>query len=135
MDRQQFVNRQQLFLQALHNYPVNQMGGTHSEIPAFLINKHTVKTKNEAEAYISRLLGINNLFDQLLVNLKIREEKKHLAKLFSKHLLRLKNKLSSSTPVRASVTGVSGSGSGGNRRATLAVCKDDLSRAISRISD
>ena len=58
-----------------HDYPVNQMGGMHSEIPAFLINMHTISNKEDAEAYISRLLGINSLFDQLLVNLKIREEK------------------------------------------------------------
>ncbi|MES2141128.1 MAG: DUF885 domain-containing protein [Bacteroidota bacterium] len=58
-----------------HDYPVNQMGGMHSEIPAFLINMHAISNKADAEAYISRLLGINSLFDQLLVNLKIREEK------------------------------------------------------------
>jgi uncharacterized protein (DUF885 family) len=58
-----------------HNYPVNQMGGMHSEIPAFLINIHAISDKKDAEDYITRLSGINTLFDQLLVNLKIREEK------------------------------------------------------------
>jgi len=58
-----------------HNYTVNQMDGPHSSVPAFLINIHTIKNKEEAEAYISRLSGITNLFDQLIVNLKIREEK------------------------------------------------------------
>jgi uncharacterized protein (DUF885 family) len=58
-----------------YDYPVNQMGGMHSEIPAFLINIHTVANKKDAEAYISRLLGINSLFDQLIINLKVREEK------------------------------------------------------------
>ncbi len=58
-----------------HNYPVNQMDGPHSAIPAFLINIHTVANKKEAEDYIARLSGINALFDQLLVNLKIREAK------------------------------------------------------------
>ncbi len=58
-----------------HNYSVNQMGGMHTEIPAFLINMHAITDKKDAEAYISRLLGINTLFDQLIVNLKIREEK------------------------------------------------------------
>lgn len=58
-----------------HDYPVNQMGGMHSEIPAFLINMHTISNKTEAEAYISRLAGIGPLFDQLLENLKTREEK------------------------------------------------------------
>ena len=58
-----------------HDYPVNQMGGMHTEIPAFLINIHTINNKAEAEAYISRISGISSLFDQLLVNLKIREAK------------------------------------------------------------
>lgn len=58
-----------------HNYPVNQMEGLQSSLPAFLINIHTVVDKNDAEAYISRILGVNDLFSQLIVNLKIREEK------------------------------------------------------------
>ena len=58
-----------------HNYPVNQMGGMHAEVPAFLINIHTISDKKDAEAYIARLLGINSLFDELLQSLKIREEK------------------------------------------------------------
>jgi uncharacterized protein (DUF885 family) len=58
-----------------YDYPINQMGGMHADIPAFLINIHTIANKLEAEAYISRLLGMNALFDQLIVNLKIREEK------------------------------------------------------------
>lgn len=58
-----------------HNYPINQMDGLHNEIPAFLINIHTVSNEQDAEAYISRLKGIPALFDQLLVNLKVREEK------------------------------------------------------------
>lgn len=58
-----------------HDYPVNQMGGMHAEVPSFLINMHTINNKSEAEAYIARLMGINSLFDQLLENLKTREEK------------------------------------------------------------
>ena len=58
-----------------HNYPVNQMGGMHAEVPAFLINIHSISDKKDAEAYIARLLGINSLFDELLQSLKIREEK------------------------------------------------------------
>lgn len=58
-----------------HNYPVNQMEGLQSSLPAFLINIHSVADKSDAEAYISRILGVNDLFSQLIVNLKIREEK------------------------------------------------------------
>ena len=58
-----------------HNYPINQMDGLHNEVPAFLINIHTVSNEKEALDYISRLNGINPMFEQLLVNLKVREEK------------------------------------------------------------
>lgn len=59
-----------------HNYPITQMQGAHSEIPAFLINMHNIVNKKDAEAYITRLLGISTLMDQLIAGLKIREEKK-----------------------------------------------------------
>ena len=58
-----------------HDYPVNQMGGMHAEVPSFLINMHTISNKAEAVAYIERLKAINSLFAQLLENLKTREEK------------------------------------------------------------
>jgi uncharacterized protein (DUF885 family) len=58
-----------------HDYPVNQMGGLQTDIPTFLVNVHLIADKKDALAYISRLNGINSLFDQLIVNLKIREEK------------------------------------------------------------
>jgi uncharacterized protein (DUF885 family) len=58
-----------------HDYPVNQMGGTHVDLPTFLINVHLISNKSDAEAYISRLSKINALFDQLITNLKVREEK------------------------------------------------------------
>lgn len=63
------------FKYRFHNYPVNQMFGTHSGIPAFLINMHSVENKKEAEYYISRLQGIPAMFDQLITNLELREEK------------------------------------------------------------
>ena len=58
----------------LYNYPVNQMFGLHSDIPAYLINIHQITDVNDARAYISRLNGIKGLFDQLIANLKEREE-------------------------------------------------------------
>lgn len=59
----------------LYDYPVNQMGGLHADIPTFLINVHLVTNKSDAEAYVSRLDGVNMLFDQLIENLKLREAK------------------------------------------------------------
>jgi uncharacterized protein (DUF885 family) len=58
----------------LYSYPVNQMHGMQAEIPAFLINMHSVESKADAEAYISRLNGMLPLFKQLVENLKEREE-------------------------------------------------------------
>ena len=58
-----------------HNYPINQMFGLHSNIPSFLINMHRITEQSDAEAYIKRIEGTGPLFDQLIENLKIREEK------------------------------------------------------------
>ncbi|HVF70422.1 MAG TPA: DUF885 domain-containing protein [Chthoniobacterales bacterium] len=63
------------FKYRLNNYPVNQMFGVHSEIPTFLINIHKVDSQKDAQAYVARLNGIPKLFDQLLLNLKEREER------------------------------------------------------------
>ncbi len=68
-------NKIENFKWRFHDYPVTQMQGMHSELPSFLINMHSITNRSDAEAYISRLTGINALFDQLIVNLKIREEK------------------------------------------------------------
>jgi uncharacterized protein (DUF885 family) len=62
------------FKYRLDNYPVNQMGGAHSEIPTFLINIHKIDNQKDAQAYIARLNGITRLFDQLIVSLKERED-------------------------------------------------------------
>lgn len=56
-----------------HNYPVNQMFGTHSQVPAFLINQHTISNLKEAQDYISRVFGAKKLMDQLITQLKLRE--------------------------------------------------------------
>ncbi len=57
----------------LFDYPINQMGGLHTDVPTFLINVHAIENKSDAEAYISRLNGMSHLFDQLIENLKLRE--------------------------------------------------------------
>jgi uncharacterized protein (DUF885 family) len=56
-------------------YPVSQMRGVHAQIPTFLINIHKIENVKDAEAYIARLNAIPKLFDQLIVNLRVREEK------------------------------------------------------------
>lgn len=62
------------FKYRFHNYPVNQMFGMHSGKPAFLINMHQIGNLEDARAYISRLNTLKPVFDQLIENLKTREE-------------------------------------------------------------
>ena len=57
-----------------YNYPINQMFGYHSRIPAFLINMHRIDSVADAEAYIARLKGIPKLFEEVIANMKIREQ-------------------------------------------------------------
>lgn len=57
------------------SYPVNQMSGIQNELPSFMANSHKLSSKSDVEAYITRLSKFENKFDQLLTNLKIREEK------------------------------------------------------------
>ncbi|HNS11488.1 MAG TPA: DUF885 domain-containing protein [Bacteroidia bacterium] len=62
-----------MFPWRFHNYPVNQMDGIQSSIPAFLINMHSIDSMSDAQAYIERLNGIGPLFDQVIAGLKIRD--------------------------------------------------------------
>lgn len=72
-----------------HSYPVNQMYGTHSQIPAFLINQHSISNVKEAQDYIARVHGAQKLLAQLVVQLKLREEKGIIApKFVFPHVLR-----------------------------------------------
>ncbi|MCO4746423.1 MAG: DUF885 domain-containing protein [Proteobacteria bacterium] len=57
-----------------HNYPVNQMRGTHSWLPSFLISIHRVQDVDDAKAYIARIEGIPALMDELIAGMKRREE-------------------------------------------------------------
>lgn len=57
-----------------HSYPVNQMRGVQSMVPAFLINTHRVTSLEDAEAYISRLRGVRALIPQVVANIDRRRE-------------------------------------------------------------
>lgn len=65
-----------------YNYPVNQMFGTHSMVPAFLINQHQIANVSEAKAYISRLNGVTEVFSQLEKDLEVRAQKGIIAPKF-----------------------------------------------------
>ncbi len=58
-----------------HSYPLNQMSGLHSDVPAFLINFHRVDSVADARAYIARLRGIGPLLGQLMAKAEVRAEK------------------------------------------------------------
>ncbi|MCK5425182.1 MAG: DUF885 domain-containing protein [Emcibacter sp.] len=58
-----------------HNYPVNQLFGWQSRMPAFLINFHRVTSVADAEAYISRLEGVKTSADQRMAGMKRNQEK------------------------------------------------------------
>ncbi|UXP33065.1 DUF885 domain-containing protein [Reichenbachiella agarivorans] len=60
---------------SLYNYPVNQMFGVHSMVPSLLINMHKIDSIPDAQAYISRIKALPDLFSQLIDELKLREEK------------------------------------------------------------
>ena len=57
-----------------HNYPVNQFNGIQTSIPAFLIDYQSIKSEEDAQAYISRVKGVEQLMSQLINNLKKRAE-------------------------------------------------------------
>jgi uncharacterized protein (DUF885 family) len=58
-----------------HSYPLNQMSGLHSDVPAFLINYHRIDNVDEARAYIARLHGITPLLAELGKSAEVRAAK------------------------------------------------------------
>jgi uncharacterized protein (DUF885 family) len=58
-----------------YDYEVNEMGGVHNDLPAFLINVHKVDSLSDAQAYLQRLKKMDKVFDQTLENLKLSEAK------------------------------------------------------------
>ena len=58
-----------------HGYPVNQMSGIQSGLPTFMVTIHRVESEGDAENYIARLSKFDDKFDQLIRDLRLREEK------------------------------------------------------------
>src|SRR5437867_1006257 len=61
-----------------HNYPVNQLFGVQNQFPSFMANTHRLLNQKDCEYYVMRLDALPKKFDQLLENLKIREQKQIL---------------------------------------------------------
>lgn len=57
-----------------YNYPVNSLYGLHTEIPTFLVNIHQIHNIQDARDYIIRIEQVPELIDQLIEQLKLREE-------------------------------------------------------------
>ena len=57
-----------------YDYPVNQMRGYNTDIPAFLINMHRIDSIQDARAYIERLHGVPKVFEDAIEGMKIREQ-------------------------------------------------------------
>ena len=57
-----------------HTYIMHQFSAVHTMVPSFLINIHKVETPKDAQDYVSRLRGTEQLFKQTIDQLKIREE-------------------------------------------------------------
>ncbi|MCM4159375.1 DUF885 domain-containing protein [Antarcticibacterium flavum] len=72
--RQEMENAIEDYEYRFYNYPINQMHGYHAELPAFLINMHKVESVEDARAYISRLHGLQKVFDEIIKGIKLREQ-------------------------------------------------------------
>jgi len=57
-----------------HTYIMHQFGAVHTMVPSFLINIHKVESQQDAQDYVSRLQGTEQLFKQTIEQLKLREE-------------------------------------------------------------
>lgn len=58
-----------------HDYPLNQLFGVQSELPAFMTTIHRLETLRDARYYIKRLHAFRKKFTQILEGLKTREVK------------------------------------------------------------
>jgi len=58
-----------------HNYPINQMFGTHTWIPNFLMTIHNISNKKDAEAWLARLAKVDVKIDEVIESLEIRKQK------------------------------------------------------------
>jgi uncharacterized protein (DUF885 family) len=58
-----------------HDYPVNQLFGVQNQLPSFMANTHRLFSAQDCDYYVMRLQAVPAKFDQLLQNLKVREDK------------------------------------------------------------
>ena len=89
-----------------HTYPVNQMHGDHSMVPALLINMHQITERKDAEDYIARLEGTTLFFEQLSEKLRVRADKGVITpKFVFPHVIRDSRNVISGQPFNDDVDG------------------------------
>ena len=65
-----------------HGYMITHRGGKHSSIPSFLINYHKIDEEQDVKDYIGRLRNIEPLMNDLIEQLKLRQDVKKIAPAF-----------------------------------------------------
>ena len=65
-----------------HGYMITHRGGKHSSIPSFLINYHKVDEEQDVKDYIGRLRNIESLMNDLIEQLRLRQDVKKIAPAF-----------------------------------------------------
>jgi len=63
-------------------YPVNQMFGSHTWYPTFLMNVHTIDSSSDAYAWLSRLSQLNIKIDEVILDLEKSKNKGIIAPKF-----------------------------------------------------
>ena len=58
-----------------YGYELNQMEGVATDLPAFLINVHTIDSLSDAMAYLDRLGSFDKPFTQTIENIKFSQSK------------------------------------------------------------
>lgn len=58
---------------AFHDFPLNQMAGTQSGLPDFMLNTHQLGTADEARAYVTRIAHFDRALDQTLELMEFQE--------------------------------------------------------------
>lgn len=61
-----------LFSYRQYGYQFDQMNGAQSDLPAFLINIHSIADVGQAEAYVARIEGLGPTLDMLIAESKAR---------------------------------------------------------------
>ena len=65
-----------------HSYMITHRGGKHSRIPSFLINYHKVDEEQDIKDYIGRLRNVEPLMDDLIEQLRLRQDVRKIAPAF-----------------------------------------------------